>query len=189
MIWLGIGFFLLSLAIVIIFQYFHYKKDLEFQKPLEKETEKEKFLVDNRDLIIKKNLATRYHKDYVFSLQKSYRAENKRDLILALAFVVPSFSLPKLAPFIFLPFINNEPSWKVANNLIELTGNTKKVTERLRFYPFGLAAQKQINNFLIQPERNDRQKNVLIEEPVEKIILKKVSFSYVENKPILKKLD
>src|SRR5256886_11638162 len=35
MLWLGIGFFLLSTTVVIIFQYFHYKKDLEFQKPLE----------------------------------------------------------------------------------------------------------------------------------------------------------
>jgi ABC-type bacteriocin/lantibiotic exporter with double-glycine peptidase domain len=62
------------------------------------------------------------------------------------------------------------------------------MTERLRFYPFGLSAQKQINNFLAQPERNDLQKNVLVEEPVEKITLKKVSFSYQENKPVLKKL-
>jgi len=38
-----------------MFQYLHYKKDLKFQKPLEKETEKEEFLVNHRDLIIKKN--------------------------------------------------------------------------------------------------------------------------------------
>ncbi|CAG8677832.1 3374_t:CDS:2, partial [Ambispora gerdemannii] len=63
------------------------------------------------------------------------------------------------------------------------------MTERLRFYPFGLSAQKQINDFLAQSERNDRQKNILVEEPVTTITLKKVSFAYQENKPILKKLD
>ena len=63
------------------------------------------------------------------------------------------------------------------------------MTERLRFYPFGLAAQKQINNFLVEKERDDHQKNVLIGEPITKIELKKVSFSYQTNKPILKKLD
>src|SRR4051794_34863755 len=63
------------------------------------------------------------------------------------------------------------------------------MTERLRFYPFGLSAQKQINNFLAQPERNDHQKNILVEEPITKIELKKVSFAYQENKSILKKLD
>ena len=188
MIWLGIGFFLLSTAIIIVFQYFHYKKDLDFQEPLEKETKKEKFLVNNRDLIIKKNLISRYNKNYSSSLQNSHQAENKRDWVFTFAYVVPSYSFPKFAPFIFLPFINNEQSWETANNLVELAGTTKKMTERLRFYPFGLSAQKQINNFLAQPERNDLQKNVLIEEPVEKITLKKVSFSYQENKPVLKKL-
>jgi hypothetical protein len=110
MIWLGIGFFLLSTTVIIIFQYFHYKKDLDFQKPLEKETGKEKFLVNNRDLIIKKNLISRYNKNYSSSLQNSHQTEDKRDFIFTLAYVVPSYSLPKFAPFLFLPFINNEQS-------------------------------------------------------------------------------
>ena len=79
MIGLGIGFFFLCLAIIIIFQYLHYKRDLKFQKPLEKETEKEKFLVHHRDLIIKKNLTSQYEKNYTSSLEKSHTVANKRD--------------------------------------------------------------------------------------------------------------
>ncbi|CAG8774968.1 34893_t:CDS:10 [Gigaspora margarita] len=110
-------------------------------------------------------------------------------LDVSLVFVIPSYSLPKFAPFLFLRFINNNASFQAANNLVELAGSTKKMAERLRFYPFGLSAQKQINNFLAQPERNDRQKNVLVGEPVDTITLKKVSFAYQENKSVLKKLD
>lgn len=77
---------------------------------MEKETEKEKFLVNNRDLIIKKNLTAAYSSNYNYSLANSQAAENKRDRIFTLAFVVPSYSLPKFAPFLFLRFINNEPS-------------------------------------------------------------------------------
>jgi ABC-type bacteriocin/lantibiotic exporter with double-glycine peptidase domain len=63
------------------------------------------------------------------------------------------------------------------------------MTERLRDYPYGLSAQKQINNFLQQPERNDLQKNILISESVENITLRKVYFGYEKNKPILQNLD
>ena len=63
------------------------------------------------------------------------------------------------------------------------------MTERLRFYPFGLSAQKRINNFLAEPERNDIQKDIIIEEPIKNIILRQVSFGYEKSKPILKKLD
>jgi hypothetical protein len=106
-----------------------------------------------------------------------------------LSFVVPSYSLPKFAPFLFLRFIKNEASGQAANNLVGLADSTKKMTERLRFYPFGLSAQKRINNFLAEPERNDIQKDIIIEEPIKNIILRQVSFGYEESKPILKKLD
>ncbi|CAI2183199.1 1219_t:CDS:2, partial [Funneliformis geosporum] len=138
----------------MVFQYLHYKKDLAFQKPLEKETEKEKFLVNNRDLIIKKNLSSTYGANYNNSL---------------------------FAPFLFLRFIKNEASGRAANNLVGLADSTKKMTERLRFYPFGLSAQKQINNFLAQPERNDIQKDIIIEESVKNITLRQVSFGKVNH--------
>ncbi|KLL04902.1 MAG: ABC transporter, ATP-binding protein [Mycoplasmataceae bacterium RV_VA103A] len=189
MLGLGIGFFLLCTAIIIIFQYLHYKKDLEFQKVLEKETEKEKFLVNHRDLIIKKSLVAEYEKNYLRSLEKSHTAENKRDWIFTNSFVIPAYSLPKFAPFLFLRFIRNEPTFRTANSLVSLAEDTKKMAERLRFYPFGLSAQKQINDFLAEPERDDIQKNIIVPEPVESITFQKVSFSYQKNKPVLKKLD
>ncbi|MEG7978468.1 MAG: hypothetical protein NY202_00660 [Mollicutes bacterium UO1] len=46
---------------------------------MEEETEKEKFLVNNRDLIVKKNLTVTYSNSYNHSLQNSQIAENKRD--------------------------------------------------------------------------------------------------------------
>ncbi|CAG8804034.1 12567_t:CDS:2, partial [Racocetra persica] len=60
-----------------------------------------------------------------------------------------------------------------ANSLVSLAEDTKKMAERLRFYPFGLSAQKQINDFLAEPERDDIQKNVLVSEPVESITFQK----------------
>ncbi|CAG8795648.1 29629_t:CDS:2, partial [Racocetra persica] len=147
--------------------------NLEFQKVLEKETEKEKFLVNHCDLIIKKSLVAEYEKNYLRSLEKSHTAENKRDWIFANSFVIPAYSLPKFAPFLFLRFIHNEPTFRTANSLVSLADDTKKMAERLRFYPFGLSAQKQINDFLAEPERDDIQKNIIIPEPVESITFQK----------------
>ena len=185
----GIAYWVLILAIVILFQYFVYRKDQPFQKSLKKETERENFLVNNRNLIIKKNLTSSSLVSYDLHLNNSRQAANKRDFIYTLSYVTPSYSLVRMAGFIFAPFATDENTKIAVINLIGLSESTKKMSERLKDYPYGLSAQKQINDFLQLPERDDIQKNVLILEPVENIILKKVSFNYEENKPVLKELD
>jgi len=179
------------LAIVAFFQYLVYKKDQPFQKTLKKETERENFLVNNRDLIIKKNLIPSSLASYNLSLNDSRQATNKRDFVYTLGYVTPSYSLVRMAGFLFAPFAAGaDEKTKIAViNLIGLSDSTKKTAERLKDYPYGISAQKQINDFLLLPERDDLQKNILIAEPVKSITLKKVSFGYEENKPVLKKLD
>ena len=61
--------------------------------------------------------------------------------------------------------------------------------ERLRNYPYYLSAQKRLNNFLIQEERDDTQKNILVNEPIESITLNQVSFGYEKNKIVIDKID
>ncbi|CAG8646171.1 12019_t:CDS:2, partial [Ambispora gerdemannii] len=90
---------------------------------------------------------------------------------------------------VFLPFTKTPAAAMAVLRLAELSDSTKKMAERLKDYPYGLSAQKQINNFLTQPERNDRQKNILISEPITNIALKKVSFAYEGKKLVLKKLN
>src|SRR2546423_1817551 len=178
------------MTIIISFQYFVYKKDQPFQKSLKKEIEREDFLVNKRDLIIKKNLASSSLTSYDHYLTKTTQVANRRDFIYTLSFVVPSYSLVRMASFIFLPFaVKSSDAYFAVNKLIDLSESTKKISERLKDYPYGISAQKQINNFLAQPERDDIQKNVLITEPVSTIDLKKVSFGYDKKKSVLKKLD
>jgi len=165
-----------------------YKKDQPFQKSLKKEIEREDFLVNKRDLIIKKNLTSSSLNSYDYYLTETNQVANRRDFVYTLSWAVPSYSLVRMASFIFLPFAVKSPdAYFAASKLIDLSESTKKISERLKDYPYGISAQRQINNFLAQPERDDIQKNVLIPEPVESIILRKVSFAY--NKPVLKELD
>jgi len=180
---------LLILLVTAFFQYLVYKKDQPFQKSLKKETERESLLVNNRDLIIKKNLTSSSLASYEFCLNNSRKIANKRDFTYTLSYVTPSYSLVRMAGFLFAPFAVNKESRIAVINLVGLSESTKKMTERLKDYPYGLSAQKQINDFLTQPERDDIQKNIPVSEPVENITLKKVYFGYDKDKPILKKFD
>jgi len=189
LIWWGVAYYFLILAVVLFFQFWVYKKDQPFQKALKKEVEREDFLVNNRDLIIKKNLTSSSLNSYHYHLGKTHKKINQRDWVYTLSFVVPNYSLVRATGFIFLPFVRDESTFVAVNGITGLCDSTKKMIERLREYPYGLSAQKQINNFLAQPERDDLQQNVLIKEPIQTITLKKVSFGYQEKKLVLKKLD
>jgi ATP-binding cassette subfamily B protein len=59
----------------------------------------------------------------------------------------------------------------------------------IRKHSYLSSAQKSLSNFFALPERNDIQKNIIINELIIKIELKKISFAYQENKSVLKKLD
>lgn len=184
LLWLGLGFFCLTLLISIILQYFFFKRELAFQKPLERENKKDNFLVDNRDLILKKNLVSSSLHDYGKLLNSTQRLANKRDSAFTLSWVIPSYGLGQIGGFIFLPFASQD--LVAYQRIVKLSESTKKFTERLRDYPAGLAAQKRINNFLALPERDDIQKNILITETITEIELKKVSFAYEKNNLVLK---
>src|SRR5438046_8761729 len=103
-LWLGLAFFVFTLLVSILLQYLFYKKELSFQKPLEKETKGDNFLIENRDLIIKKNLVSPSLDSYNNLLNTTQKSANKRDLTYTFSWVIPSFSLGQIGVFVFLPF-------------------------------------------------------------------------------------
>jgi ABC-type multidrug transport system fused ATPase/permease subunit len=186
---LGIIYLLVVVITTLAFNYFLYLRDLTFKKQLTKQVKQENFLINQRDLIIKKGLTDLSTQEYEKALNKTKLSADKEDFMYTLAFVVPSYSFIKYSKFLFFPFINDEKSFVAFNVLTELFEASKKMIERLRGYPYYFSSKKRLNNFLLLPERDDTQKNVLILEPVENITLKKVSFGYNKDKPVLKKID
>jgi hypothetical protein len=98
----------LIIAVVSLFQYLVYKKDQPFQKALKEEINHANSLVNKRDLIIKKNLTSSYLNSYEYYLNNYQRTSNKRDFTYTLSFVLPSYSLVRVAGFIFAPFAKTE---------------------------------------------------------------------------------
>jgi ABC-type siderophore export system fused ATPase/permease subunit len=168
--------------------YLLYKKDLLFQKKLEKQTKKENILVNNRNLIIKKNGFYSFQDKYKPIVKETCQVASQSDFLYTLAWATPSYSLIPLAQIIFLPFAKSEASFVASDMLLKLFDELKKMIERLKDYPYYFSAKKRLNEFLLQPERNDLQKNLLITEPIESITLKDVSFSYGD-KVVLNKFN
>ncbi|WNE41151.1 MAG: Vitamin B12 import ATP-binding protein BtuD [Mycoplasmataceae bacterium] len=175
--------------ICLVLNYFVYKKDLCLQKKLEKVKKEENVLVNNRDLIIKKNLTNNYQKNYQRIVDESWDLNNKKDWIFTFALVVPGFSIIPYIEYIFLPLIclkNKMFDYSSLFILGKLYGHEKKLVDRLKDYSLYFSAKERLNFLLNQPERDDYQKSKIICEPIEKISFKSVYFSYENEKIILK---
>src|ERR1700744_4868088 len=96
------------------------------------------------------------------------------------SFVFPSFFLIKLFPalFIFFASVFNKDVLNAVHKLIKLFDNFKKIIERSKSYPFSISSQNKINEFIQEEERNDFQNNLIVNDKIEKIYLKNISFSY-----------
>jgi ABC-type bacteriocin/lantibiotic exporter with double-glycine peptidase domain len=190
---LGIYYFFLLLIVCSFLQFFFYKEELKFQESLENEIKKELFLIDSRDLIIKKNSSESFLNSYEKLLNKTFDKSNSRDFAQTLSFVVPSFLLIKLFPVLVINFVSNiniESCFMAVNNLVDFFDNFKKVIERAKSYPFCISSQSKINEFLKEEERNDVQNNIIFDENIEKISFKNVCFNYPGNgAEVLKNLN
>jgi ABC-type multidrug transport system fused ATPase/permease subunit len=191
LVWWGTVYLLSIITTVLLFSWFLYKRDFKLRQISEGEIKKEDVIINNRDLIIKKGIVEPFQEKYQKSVDRTISFTNKRDWTYTLYWVVPAFSLITYSDFIFLPLVLGKG--KDALTALKMFGKVfsggKKSIERVRDYPYHFSAKKRLNDFLALPERNDIQKNVLIPEPIKDITLKKVSFGYEENKPVLKKFD
>jgi ABC-type siderophore export system fused ATPase/permease subunit len=175
----------LTVAICGLFNFLLYKKDLLFQKQLEKQTNQENKLVKYRNLIIKKNWGADYSQKYDQTLQNTRQIANEEDLLYTTAFVVPSYSLIKYSKYFFLPFVSGSEDFVAFTMFTDLLDAVKKMIERIRNYTYYFSAKKRLNDFLAQEERNDIQKNIFITEPIEVINLKNINFAYSTSNPAI----
>jgi ATP-binding cassette subfamily B multidrug efflux pump len=185
----GISYFTLIILICLGLNYLLYKKDLLFKERLEKQSKKENDLVNNRDLIIKKNLFFPFQKEYKQTVSQTRKVANQGDFFYTSSFVLPSYFFIPLAQLIFLPFMKGGESFVALEMLLKLFDELKKMIERLWNYPYYFSAKKRLNQFIQQKERDDWQNRVIIAEPVESITFQRVSFAYEPSRPVLQKID
>lgn len=182
-----IQYFVFLIFVCFILQFSFYIRELIVQESLKDESKSEFFLTENRNLIIKKNLVSENLNNYDKVLAKSFWNFNKRDMAQSMSFVFPSYFLIKWFPFVSLFLVgysHNNLQQIIATIIIyvEILDNFRKFIERSKNYPFYFSSQKKLNIFLMKEDRNEVQKNVEINEKVNSISFKNVSFSYEKNK-------
>ncbi|RHZ35527.1 ABC transporter ATP-binding protein/permease [endosymbiont GvMRE of Glomus versiforme] len=191
LIWAGLGYSLIIIATIIFIDKFLYKRDLKFQKASENQTKKENIAVNKRDLIIKKGLTSDFCQEYKKTVNYTWDKADKKEWTYTLSWVIPSFSLIPYSEFFFLPFVykGGENAFLALRVFNKIFSGIKKMIERTRDYPYYFTAKKRLNDFLQLPERDDIQKNVVINETITQIQLKEVSFGYEKNKLVINELN
>jgi len=175
-----------------IFHYQTYQKKSELQQSIEEQANCENELVNNRQLIIKKSLTNDLLRNYAHTSQIAQKKFNNESFFNSLYKSLFAHLIRFGKYFlllIILIFIPGANDFVVFSMFTKLTTSFNCLAKGTRKYSHYSSDRKRLNNFLTLPERNDIQKNILITEPIEKIELKKVSFAYEENKPVLKQLD
>jgi len=186
-----IGFVLVAIVGTIL-SYFVYKKDLLLQKKAERIKKEENTLVNNRDLIIKKNLIIPYQKKYQQTINQNYNLADQRDWKFTLSLVIPSYSIVPYIEYIVLPLfclVSGKYSYISLNMLSKIYNQEKKMLYLLKDYPYYFSAKKRLNQLFNQEIRNDEQKKVIITEPITSLTLKNVTFGYQYKKWVLKDFD
>lgn len=191
-VWAGLIYFLSASLLSFVFNYLISRRKTELQKTIEKQTEAENNLINNRKLIIKKGLNDNFFKDYQ---QVSYAVQKKisKETFFSSLYKSTFAYLIRFGKFflllILLIFVPSANDFIIFTIFTKLTTSFSYLIKGVRKYPQYSSTQKRFNYFLNLPERKDIQKNILVKESIVKIELKKVSFSYEKDKPVLNELN
>ncbi|RHZ37328.1 ATP-binding cassette domain-containing protein [endosymbiont GvMRE of Glomus versiforme] len=191
-IWAGLIYLGLMSLLLLYFDYQITQKRSELQKVVEKQKDCENELINNRQLIIKKGLLNDSLKKYTHTLQTVQKKANSE--AFSISFYRSIFThLIRLSKFflllIILIFIPSANDFVVFGLFSKLITPLNYLIKGIRKHSYLSSTRKSLNHFLALPERNDIQKNIIINEPITKIELKEISFSYQKNKTVFKKLD
>ena len=167
------------------------KADLKFKNFLEEKNKDENKIINNRDLIIKKNLEDNFFNNYKKTVSSIENENNTKDLFFTFFWVIPSYFFVPFSDFWILAFLQGlgKNALLATKVFARIFSGVKKMIERLRYYPFFLFSFKRIEKFLSQEERNDIQKNILISEKINNLTFDKVFFGYEKNKLVLEKFS
>jgi len=178
--------------LLLYFDYQISQKRSKLQQAVEKQTDCENELINNRQLIIKKELLNNSLKNYTHALQTVQKKANDEAFFSSLYRAIFAH-LIRLNRFflllIILIFVPDANDFVVFGLFTRLITPLNYLIKGTRKHSYLFSTRKRLSIFFALPERNDIQKNITINEPIAKIELKKVSFAYEKNKLVLKKLD
>src|SRR6185369_6492047 len=160
------------------------KKEKKFKQSLDQENQKIDNLLDNIELLKKKELSPVFLKEIQQTIHKNIKKREKDKFLIVASGVYPSYLIPRAVVMILFAFTLDLQAVKPTDYSLR---QLKSVLVAMRGLPAVLASSQRLANYYQITKSLVKEKNpkVQLAEPIEKIELRGVYFRYPSQKKYL----
>ena len=176
-IFILLGAIIFTMLFVILFQWLLVKKERKFKKSLDQENQKIDNLLDNIELLKKKELSPVFLKEIQQTIHKNIKKREKDKFLIVASGVYPSYLIPRAVVIILFAFTLDLQAVKPTDDSLK---QLKSVLVAMRGLPTVLASSQRLDNYY-QITKLPTKKNIpkiYLTEPIEKIELRNIYFRY-----------
>ena len=183
-IFILLGAIIFTLLFVIFLQWSLLKKEKKFKQSLDQENQKIDNLLDNIELLQKKELSLVFLKEVKQIMHENIKKREKDKFLIVANGIYPSYLLPRAIGMILFAFTLDFQAVKPADDALR---QLKSVLVAMRGLPAVLASSQRLANYYQITKSLVKEKNpkVQLAEPIEKIELRGVYFRYPSQKKYL----
>jgi len=176
-IFILLGAIIFTMLFVILFQWLLVKKEKKFKQSLDQENQKIDNLLDNIELLKKKELSPVFLKEIQQTIHKNIKKREKDKFLIVASGVYPSYLIPRAVVIILFAFTLDLQAVKPTDDSLK---QLKSVLVAMRGLPTVLASSQRLDNYY-QITKLPTKKNIpkiYLTEPIEKIELRNIYFRY-----------
>jgi len=181
-----LGAIIFTLFLTFLWQWLIMKKEKKFKQSLDRETQKIDNLLDNIELLKKKELSQVFLKEVKQVVKKNTKRRIKDKLLIVANGVYPNHFLPRATGIILFFFtLNIEAATLTDNSLKQL----KSVLVATWDLPSVLASSRRFTDFyqMTKPPEPAKTPKICLGKPIKKIELRNIYFQYPNQKEWLLK--
>lgn len=181
-----IGAIIFTLLLVAILQYLIIKKEKKFKQSLDKESQKIDNLLDNIELLKKKELSPVFFQEIKQIVRKNTKRRVKDKFLIVANGVYPNHFLPRATGMVLFFFTLNIEASLLTNDILRQLKSVLVATWDL---PSFLASNRRFTNFyqMTRLPAQEKTPKILLREPIKKIELRNVYYQYPKQKEYLLK--
>ncbi|KLL03814.1 MAG: ABC transporter permease/ATP-binding protein [Mycoplasmataceae bacterium CE_OT135] len=183
-IFILLGAIIFALLFVIFLQRLLVKKEKKFKQSLDQENQKIDNLLDNIELLKKKELSPVFLKEINQTMRKNIKKREKDKFLIVANGVYPNYLLPRAIGMILFAFTLDFQATIATDNALK---QLKSVLVAMRGLPTVLASNHRLANYYQTTKLPAKEKTpkICLMEPIEKIELRNVCFRYPSQKKYL----
>lgn len=181
-----IGAIIFTLLLVALLQYLIIKKEKKFKQSLDQENQKIDNLLDNIELLKKKELSPIFFQEIKQKIQKNIKQRVKDKFLIVVNGVYPNHLLPRATGMILFFFTLNIEACLLTDNILRQLKSVLVATWDL---PSFLTSSRRFTNFyqMTKLPKQEKTPKIFLREPIKKIELRNICYQYPKQKEYLLK--